>query len=87
MLETQVYGKLLPTHEDIEPILTDIRAKYQIPEITSQDDGLKVLLKHHLEIDWEAVHGEILELLKELPEFLPKQTRKAKDAHQSRWPP
>jgi len=40
MLETRVYGKLLPSHRDIRPILDDIRAKYEIPEITSDGGGL-----------------------------------------------
>ncbi len=38
MLETQLYGKLLPTHPDIKP-------------------------KYELEIDWKAVHSQILERL------------------------
>jgi hypothetical protein len=76
MLATQLYGKLLPTHQDIRPIIEDVRAKYQIPEITSDDNGLKVLLRHHLEINWQAVHDDILERLRDLPELLPERTRK-----------
>ena len=41
MFGAEVYGKLLPTHQDIRPILDDIRDKYQILEITSDDDGLE----------------------------------------------
>jgi len=55
MLETRFFGKLLPTQPDIRPILIDVRAKYQIPEIGTEDNGLKVLLKHQLEINWQAI--------------------------------
>ncbi len=54
MLETKVYGKLLPTHPDIMSILLDIREKYKIPEITFDDNGFSILLKYELEINWNA---------------------------------
>ena len=49
---------------DILPILDDIRRKYGIPEISPTDNGLVILLEHELEIDWKAVHEEILEGVK-----------------------
>jgi hypothetical protein len=61
MEETKILGKLLPSHPDILPILKEIREKYKIPEISPTDDSLKVLLEYELEIDWKAVHAEILE--------------------------
>jgi len=77
MLETQFYGKILPSHPDIKPVLLDIRKKYQIPEISPNDNGFKILLANDLEIEWEAVHSEILERLKDIPDLLPEKTRSA----------
>ncbi len=34
MLESEFYGKLLPTHPDIMAILRHIRNEYDIPEIS-----------------------------------------------------
>jgi hypothetical protein len=39
------FGKLLPSHPLILPILEDIRVKYQIPEISPTDDSLEYYLK------------------------------------------
>lgn len=59
MKETELFGKLLPTHSDFLPILEDVREKYKIPEISPTDNSLKILLEHESEIDWKAVHAEI----------------------------
>jgi len=75
MKETQLFGKLLPSHPDILPILEEIREKYQIPEISPYDDSLRVFLEYDLEIGWGDVHGEILERLKET-DLLPEKTKK-----------
>jgi hypothetical protein len=58
MNETQLLGKLLPSHPDILPILEEIRKKYQIPEISPMDDSLKILLEYGSEIDREAIHDK-----------------------------
>jgi hypothetical protein len=51
MLEADFYGKLLPTHPDIMEILRAIRRKYDTPEISPQDCGLRVFLPYDLEIN------------------------------------
>jgi hypothetical protein len=38
MKESELLGKLLPGHSDIFPSIENIRAKYQLPEITPGDD-------------------------------------------------
>ncbi len=58
MLEADFYGNLLPTNPDIRNVLDSIRSEYGIPEISPQDDSLRVLLRHDLEINWKAVHAE-----------------------------
>ncbi len=77
MLEADFYGKLLPTNPDIKQVLESIRSEYSIPEISPQDDSLRVLLRHELEINWKAVHAEILQRLKDLPDRLPESMMKA----------
>ncbi|MEK0336961.1 MAG: hypothetical protein QQN41_05950, partial [Nitrosopumilus sp.] len=74
MKEAKLLGKLLPTHPDILPILDEIRKKYDIEHIKPDDDSLKELLKYGLEIDWETVHAEILEKVRET-DFLPEKTK------------
>ena len=44
MKETQLFGKILPTHPDILPILEEIREKYQIPAISHQENFLEFIL-------------------------------------------
>jgi hypothetical protein len=58
-------------------ILQGIPSEYDVPEISPQDDSLMVLLRYHLEIHWKAVHAEILQRLKDMPDLLPQQTTKA----------
>jgi hypothetical protein len=60
MKQAVLTGKLLPPHPDILPILNDIREKYQIPPISLTDDAFRIFLENGLEIDWKAVHAEIL---------------------------
>ena len=79
MKEARLFGKLLPTHPDILPVLEEIRENYNIKDIKPEDDSLKELLEFGLDIDWDAVHAEILERLKE-SDLLPE---KAKDAYNS----
>ena len=79
MKETKLLGKLLPSHPDILPIFEEIREKYGIPEISPNDDSLKMLLEYELEIDWEAVHSEILEKVKQT-NLLPENTKKLYDS-------
>lgn len=79
MKEVQLFGKLLPTHPDILPILDEIREKYKIKDIKPDDDSLKELLKFGLDIDWDAIHAEILKQVKET-DLLPEKAKKAYDA-------
>ena len=76
MIENKILGKLLPSHEIIQSILGGIRDKYQIPEISPSDEGMKVLLRHYLEFDWISIHSEILEKLKMSPDIFPDKYRK-----------
>ena len=78
--EAQLFGKLLPTHPEILPILEGIREKYQLPEISPQDDSLKKLVQYELELDWDAIHAEILEKVKET-NFLSEKAKKAYNSY------
>ena len=61
MKETELPGKVRPSHPDILSILEEIREKYQIPPIAPHDDSLKELLKYGLDSEWETNYTEILE--------------------------
>ena len=76
MKETQLFGKLLPTLPPILSILEEIREKYNIKDIKPEDDSLKELLEFELDIDWDAVHAEILERLREA-DLLPEKAKNA----------
>jgi hypothetical protein len=41
MHEAKLIGKLLPSHPDLLPIIKEIRAKFDIPEIGPEDDGVQ----------------------------------------------
>jgi len=75
MKETQLIGKLLPTHPDIYPILEEVRIKYKIPPISPNDDSLKTFVKYELGIDWNSVYLFILEKIKD-SDLLPEKTTK-----------
>ena len=38
MKETELLGTLMPPHPDILPIIENIREKYQIPEVSPEDE-------------------------------------------------
>jgi hypothetical protein len=59
MLETHLFGKLLPTQPGIMSILLDIRTKYHIPEITSYDDGLQLPHAHALLLRGDSTEGGV----------------------------
>jgi hypothetical protein len=40
MKETELLGTLLPSHPDFIPILQAIREKYNLPEISPDDDPI-----------------------------------------------
>lgn len=41
MLEAEFLGGLLPSHPDFEPIIQAIRTKYNLPELSPQDDPIE----------------------------------------------
>lgn len=46
MKQELFFGKLLPSHPLILPILEDIWEKYQIPEISPTNNGGRILLEN-----------------------------------------
>jgi len=76
MIENQVLGKLLPSHESIQSILKEIRYKYQIPEISPTDEGMEIILRQELDLDWKIIHSEILEKIKASPDIFPEKYRR-----------
>lgn len=74
MREDKLFGKLLPSHPDLLPILQRIREKYNIPEIAPGDETLAEILGAENEIDLEALHQDIESELRKIPELLPEGT-------------
>ena len=62
-----------PSHPDLQPILKDIRSKYNIPEIGPEDDGITEILLSDEYIDWDEVYQEIKNQICALPGFLPDE--------------
>jgi len=67
----QLLGILLPSHPDFLPILQAVREKYNIPEFSSDADGLDEILLNGLDIDWNAVRHDIKEQILAKPETAP----------------
>lgn len=80
MLADRLYGRLLSTQPGTMPVLSEIRNEYSIPEIRPDEDGLRFLLRYHLEINRHAVHAQILRGLKNLPKLPPDRTERAYEA-------
>jgi hypothetical protein len=73
MKEAKLIGSLLLSHEQFLPILNKIRDKYDIPEISPEDDGITEILLVDEDIDWDEVHQEIKEKINNLDELFPAQ--------------
>jgi hypothetical protein len=58
MNEIKLFSSLVPGHPDIQPILQNIREKYDILEISPEDDGITEILLTDEQIDWDAVRQE-----------------------------
>jgi len=53
-LEPNFFGKLLSANPEIQEILSNIREKYDLPEIEEGDDPLDIFLTE--EVDLEEIH-------------------------------
>jgi hypothetical protein len=48
MNEAELLGELFPSHPDIIPIIQNIREKYEIPEVSPEDDIDGILLARRI---------------------------------------
>lgn len=71
MKEAKLLGTILPSHPDLIPIVNDIRAKYDLPEIDVEDETLKEIILTDQDIDFEAIQKEIKEKVKAIPDLIP----------------
>ncbi len=71
MNEIKLLSTILPSHPDFLNIINNIRKKYDIPEISPEDDGITEILLDDNQIDWDAVRQDIENQLRAIPEILP----------------
>ena len=70
-----LFSFLLPSHPDLLPILQEIREKYDIPEITQEDEGIHELLLCENDLDLEKIlletQKDIYQRVREIPGLIP----------------
>ncbi|HCC79395.1 MAG: hypothetical protein A2X25_06715 [Chloroflexi bacterium GWB2_49_20] len=67
---TTLFSSLLPSYPDLLPIIQEIREKYNIPEVGSEDGGMTEVLLADEQIDWDAVRQDIEDQLRANPDIL-----------------
>jgi len=67
MNEIKLLSSLLPGHPDFLLILLNIRKKYDIPEISPEDDGITEIFLADNQIDWDAVRQGIEDEIRAIP--------------------
>jgi hypothetical protein len=73
MKESKLLGSLLPTHPDFAPIIQEIREKYQLPEISPDDDPICEIYLEDQIVPLPDFLEEIHALLQEKTDLLPPQ--------------
>lgn len=75
MRENALIGTLLHALPELQEIASNIRRKYDIPEVTLGDENIEEILLTEPEIDWEVVAADILEQVREHPNVLPEHLK------------
>lgn len=73
MKEAELIGSLLPSHPDIIPIIKEIRKKYNIPEIYTEDNELLEILFLDEVINWKQIREDIEAQIRTKPDLIPEQ--------------
>src|SRR5450756_1371891 len=71
MNENKLPGSLLPGHPGFQLILQNIGDKYNLPEISPEDDKITEFLLVDKQIDWDSIRQKIEGRLRVNPEILP----------------
>jgi hypothetical protein len=71
MKESEFLGTLLPSHPDFFPIVQSIREKYNLPEISPDDEAIKEIFLGEKIISLEEFRNEIENCVRENLTFLP----------------
>src|SRR3990172_6075974 len=72
MSERKVLSAVFPAHADLQPILKEIREKYNLPKLGLMDKDISELLLSDKDIPWDEIRQEIRTRIETLPEFLPE---------------
>lgn len=75
MQETKVLGALLPSHPDLQPIIQELRDKYQLPEISPGDDPIEEIFLDDKQIPLADFRQEIIDLVQEKVDFFDPKSK------------
>jgi hypothetical protein len=73
MKEAKFIGSLMPSHPDFQPIIQEIREKYQLPEVDPDGEPISEIYLGDEIIPLEDFRKELKDLLTESLDYLPEQ--------------
>jgi hypothetical protein len=73
MKESQFIGSLMPSHPDFQPIIQEIRDKYQLPEVDPDGEPLTEIYLGDEVIPLEDFRKELTKLVSERVSYFPDQ--------------
>jgi len=76
MKESKFLNRLLPTSPDFLPIVREIRKKYQLPEISSDDEPIEEIFLNGKPVSLKDFHQEIKTRVEEGVDYLPTDASK-----------
>ncbi|HCC78588.1 MAG: hypothetical protein A2X25_09745 [Chloroflexi bacterium GWB2_49_20] len=71
MKETELLVALIPSHPNLTPIIQNLRGKYNLPEISPDDEPISEIFSEDAVISLEEFRQEIVNLIRESLTFLP----------------
>lgn len=75
MKETKLLGSLMPSHPDAKPIIDTLRKKYQLPEISPDDDAITEIYLGDEIIPLEAFRDEVESMVQESEIFITPESK------------
>lgn len=71
MRERNVLSSIFPAHADLQPILREIREKYDLPKLGLLDRDISEQLLSDKDIPWDEIRNEIKEEVETESNFFP----------------
>jgi len=73
MREAKFFGALMPTHIELQPIIQEIREKYNLPEVDPDGEPIKEIYLDDKEVSLEEFLKDITTLVENKTNFLPPE--------------